>query len=119
MTDEFPSRLSHARRRTLTGLLKEGPNELHRSVGKFLTALKFPGTGDAEASESFAAEAFAEAVRQALVTAALEDPESEFSITFTARYGDFEEALKMGKDVVEAAGALIDGLWAASQALHR
>ncbi len=119
MTDEFASRLSQAQRRTLTGLLKDGPNELHRSVGKFLTDLKFPGTKDAGASEFLAAEAFAESVRQALITAALEDPESEFSIAFTPKYGDFEEALKMGKDVVEAAGALIDGLWAASQALPR
>lgn len=119
MTDEFVSGLSQGQRQTLTGLLKDGPNELHRSVGKFLTALKFPGTEDANAAESLAAEAFAEAVRLALVTAALKDPESEFSIAFTPKYGDFEEALKMGKDVVEAAGALIDGLWAVSQALLR
>ena len=114
---ERHSALEPSQRLILTSLLKAGPDELHQSVGKFLTALKFPSSRGALASEIHAAEDFAESVRRALIDAAMTDPESNFSQVFTPIYGDYEEALMKGSSVVEAVGSLIEELWRASQTM--
>lgn len=110
------STLTAAQKDILKALLKGGPNELHRAVGKYLTALKYPD-GIASDFEIKAALQFAESVRESLVAAAMEDPESEFSWSFTPIYGDYVDALDKGTDDIAAVGGLIEELWATAQAL--
>lgn len=117
MTDLATSKLPKKQQDSLKSLLKNGPDELHRAIGLFLTALKFPDSSETGDSEIRAAETFAESVREALVSAAMKDPESEFSWAFTPIYGEFVDALDGGAGMIAAVMALIDAILKASEDL--